>query len=260
MPDDVVEHMRAAGVRGREAREAWEALHAGWTEDREALDAALAGTGLPGWQDALPTWEAGESVATRNAGKKALNALLPNVPGLIGGGADLTGNTGTEIEGATPFSVSDRKARQIHWGVREHGMGSVMNGMAAHGGVLPFGGTFFVFSDYMRPAVRLAALSGLHVIYSWTHDSVGVGEDGPTHQPIEQLAVAAGHARPAGDPPGRRQRDRQRLAPRRRARRAHRPDPQPPERARARGHRRQRRRGQGRLRAAAPPTATPTSC
>lgn len=187
VPEDVLEHMRAAGTRGREARETWEKLHEGWTEDREALDAALAGTGLPGWQDALPTWEPGENVATRNAGKKALNALLPFVPGLIGGGADLTGNTGTEIDGATPFSVSDRKARQIHWGVREHAMGSIMNGMAAHSGVLPFGGTFFVFSDYMRPAVRLAALSGLHVIYSWTHDSIGVGEDGPTHQPIEQL-------------------------------------------------------------------------
>jgi transketolase len=187
VPEDVLEHMRAVGVRGREAREAWEKLHEGWTEDREALDAALAGTGLPGWQEAIPTWEAGENVATRNAGKKTLNALLPFVPGLIGGGADLTGNTGTEIDGAQPFSVTDRKARQIHWGVREHAMGSVMNGIAAHGGVIPFGGTFFVFSDYMRPAVRLAALSELHVIYSWTHDSVGVGEDGPTHQPIEQL-------------------------------------------------------------------------
>jgi len=187
VPEDVLEHMRAVGTRGREAREAWEALHEGWTEDRAELDAALAGTGLPGWQDALPQWEPGENVATRNAGKKALNALVPLVPGLIGGGADLTGNTGTEIDGASPFSVTDRSARQIHWGIREHAMGSVMNGMAAHGGVLPFGGTFFVFSDYMRPAVRLAALSEMHVIYSWTHDSVGVGEDGPTHQPIEQL-------------------------------------------------------------------------
>ena len=187
VPDDVLEHMRAAGVRGRDARQAWEKLHDGWTEDRDALDAALEGTGLPGWQDALPTWEVGEKVATRNAGKKALNALLAVVPGLLGGGADLTGNTGTEIDGSQPFSVTDRHARQLHYGVREHAMGSVMNGMAAHGGVLPFGGTFFVFSDYMRPAVRLASLSELHVIYSWTHDSVGLGEDGPTHQPIEHL-------------------------------------------------------------------------
>ena len=187
VPDDVLEHMRAAGARGRDAREAWEAVHAGWTEDRAALDAALDGTGVAGWQDVLPTWEVGEKVATRNAAKKVMNALLPVVPGLIGGGADLTGNTGTEIDGSEPFSVTDRKARQLHFGIREHAMGAVMNGMAAHGGVLPFGGTFFVFSDYMRPAVRLASLSELHVIYSWTHDSVGLGEDGPTHQPIEHL-------------------------------------------------------------------------
>lgn len=188
VPDDVLEHMRAAGGRGRPAREAWEALRDGWTEDRAALDACLGATGLPGWQDALPTWAPGEKVATRNAGKAVLNALVPVVPGLVGGGADLTGNTGTEITGAAPFSVTDRQARQVHYGVREHGMGGVMNGMAAHGGVIPFGGTFFVFSDYMRPAVRLAALSELKVVYSWTHDSVGLGEDGPTHQPIEHLA------------------------------------------------------------------------
>ena len=188
MPEDVVEHMRAAGTRGREAHLAWKERYDGWTQEREALDAALAGTGVPGWQDALPTWEPGEKVATRNAGKAALNALVPVVPGLVGGGADLTGNTGTEISDEKPFSVADQSARQIHFGIREHAMGSVMNGMAAHGGMRPFGGTFFVFSDYMRPAVRLAALSELPVIYSWTHDSVGLGEDGPTHQPIEQLA------------------------------------------------------------------------
>ena len=187
-PADVVDHMRDAGVRGAPERERWESVRANWTENRAALDAALSGTGLPGWKDALPRFEVGESIATRNAGKKILNALLPFVPSLIGGGADLTGNTGVEIDGATPFSMTDRSSRQIHYGIREHAMGSIMNGMAAHGGLLPFGGTFFIFSDYMRPAVRLAALSDLHVIYSWTHDSVGVGEDGPTHQPIEHLA------------------------------------------------------------------------
>jgi transketolase len=189
VPDDVVEHMRAAGVRGKQAREAWEARHDGWTEDREALDAALAGTGVPGWQDAIPTWTVGEKVATRNAGKKVLDALVPVVPGLIGGGADLTGNTGVELDDSSgAFSVSNQKGRQLHFGIREHAMGGIMNGMAAHGGVRPFGGTFFVFSDYMRGSVRLAALSELPVIYSWTHDSVGLGEDGPTHQPIEHLA------------------------------------------------------------------------
>ena len=188
VPDDVLEHMREAGRRGRDARLEWEQVHDGWTEDRAELDAALGATGLPGWQDALPSWEVGEKVATRNAGKKVLNALLPVVPGLVGGGADLTGNTGVEITDGAAFSVSDRGGRQIHFGIREHAMGGIMNGMAAHGGMIPFGGTFFVFSDYMRPSVRLAALSELKVVYSWTHDSVGLGEDGPTHQPIEHLA------------------------------------------------------------------------
>lgn len=187
-PEDVLEHMRAAGLRGRDARIAWEERRAAWSTDRELLEAAMGSTGIDGWQAALPVWEPGESIATRNAGKKVLNALAPLVPGLLGGGADLTGNCGVELDGATPFSSSDRTGRQIHYGIREHAMGAVMNGMAAHGGTLPFGGTFFIFSDYMRPSVRLAALSGLHVIYSWTHDSVGVGEDGPTHQPIEHLA------------------------------------------------------------------------
>ncbi len=187
-PTDVVDHMREMGLRGRDARVAWDATYAGWTEGRDELDAALEGRGLDGWQSSLPVWAVGESVATRNAGKKVLNALIPVIPGLAGGGADLTGNTGVEIDGADSFSKLHRDGRQIHFGIREHAMGSVMNGMAAHGGMLPFGGTFFVFSDYMRPAVRLAALSDLHVIYSWTHDSIGVGEDGPTHQPIEQLS------------------------------------------------------------------------
>jgi transketolase len=187
-PTDVLEHMQSAGTRNREVRLEWERTRETWTGDRSALDSVLAGTPLPGWIDAIPRWEPGESIATRNAGKKILNALLPYVPALMGGGADLTGNCGVEIDAAEPFSVTNRLGRQIHFGIREHAMGAVMNGMAAHGGILPFGGTFFIFSDYMRPAVRLAALSNLHVIYSWTHDSVGVGEDGPTHQPIEHLA------------------------------------------------------------------------
>ena len=187
-PEDVLAHMREVGVRGRPAREAWYELYENWTENRAELDAVLEGRGLDGWQEALPTWQPGESVATRNAGKKVVNALVPVVPGLMGGGADLTGNCGVEIDGAEAFSRLHREGRQIHFGIREHAMGAVMNGMAAHGGLIPFGGTFFVFADYMRPPVRLASLSHLHVIYSWTHDSVGVGEDGPTHQPIEHLA------------------------------------------------------------------------
>ena len=187
-PADVLDDMHRAGTRSQQQRIDWEAARANWSGDRAALDSVLDGSPLPGWLDALPRWEPGESVATRNAGKKILNALMPFVPALMGGGADLTGNCGVELDGSEPFSNTNRLGRQIHFGVREHAMGAVMNGMAAHGGMLPFGGTFFIFSDYMRPSVRLAALSDLHVIYSWTHDSVGVGEDGPTHQPIEHLA------------------------------------------------------------------------
>ena len=120
---------------------------------------------------------------------KALTAAVPGVPGLTAGSADLTSNTGTQLGGASPFTPDDATGRQIHFGVREHAMGAVMNGLALHGGVLPVGGTFLVFSDYMRPAVRLAALMQTDVIYAWSHDSVGVGEDGPTHQPVEHVAA-----------------------------------------------------------------------
>ena len=189
VPDEVLALYREAGRRGRPAREAWEKRLADTDERRTAFEAALAGHGLPGWADALPSWEAGEKVATRKASGACLNALAGVVPGLMGGGADLTGNTGTQMKDVVLFGPEDRAGRQIHWGVREHGMGGVMNGMALHGGTLPVGGTFLVFSDYMRPAVRIAAISDAHVIYSWSHDSVGVGEDGPTHQPVEHIAA-----------------------------------------------------------------------
>ncbi|MCB1247850.1 MAG: transketolase [Acidimicrobiales bacterium] len=189
VPDDVLAFYRAAGRAGAAERDAWEQLWSGWSTHRAEIEACLAGTGLDGWQDALPTWEPGTSIATRKASDACLNAIIDQVPGLIGGGADLTENTGVELKAATAFSPLHPEGRQIHFGVREHGMGGIMNGMAAHGGVIPFGGTFFVFSDYMRGAVRIAALSKLKVIFSWTHDSVGLGEDGPTHQPIEHLAA-----------------------------------------------------------------------
>ena len=188
VPDDVLDHWRSLGARGRAEREAWEARRADWSGDVAVLEACLEGRGLPGWSSALPTWEPGEAVATRNASKACLAAVVDTVPGLLAGSADLTGNTGVAAGDVGTFSADDRAGRQLHYGVREHAMGAAMNGMAAHGGVLPVAGTFFVFSDYMRPSVRLAALTGSHVVYSWTHDSVGVGEDGPTHQPIEQLA------------------------------------------------------------------------
>jgi transketolase len=130
-------------------------------------------------------------MATRVAMGKVLNATLPGLPGVLAGAADLTGNTGTKLDGEAGAQQSRERpgGRQLAFGVREHAMGASMVGMAMHGGVLPVGGTFFVFSDYMRPSVRLAAISQAHCVFVWTHDSVGVGEDGPTHQPIEHLAA-----------------------------------------------------------------------
>jgi transketolase len=188
VPDEVLAMYRECIPRGQALRTAWEKRFASWTGDRDAWDAAWAGRGVTGWAAKLPTWAVGEKLATRAAIKSCINATLDVVPGLMSGGADLTGNTGTKLDHAELQSPEHPGGRQIAYGVREHAMGGMMNGMALHGGVLPVGGTFFIFSDYMRGAVRLAALSQAKVIYNWTHDSVGVGEDGPTHQPIEQLA------------------------------------------------------------------------
>jgi transketolase len=189
VPDDVLALYHEAGARGRAEREAWEQRFAEWPGDREALQACLDGRGLPGWESSLPTWEpGGKKVATRKAIGACVEAALDAVPGLVGGGADLTGNTGTTIKGHGLQSKDEPAGRQIHFGVREHAMGGVMNGMAMHGGTIPMGGTFLQFSDYMRGAVRLAAISEAHVLFVWTHDSVGLGEDGPTHQPIEHIA------------------------------------------------------------------------
>ncbi|MGK2949864.1 MAG: transketolase [Acidimicrobiales bacterium] len=189
VPDDVLALYRGAGTRGGELRSAWEKRLADFSGDRAALDACLAAEGLPGWADAIPSWEVGDEVATRVASGKVLQALADVVPGLLAGGADLTSNTGTVLKDHGVFSAGDHSGRQLYFGIREHAMAAAMNGMALHGGVLPVGGTFLVFSDYCRPAVRLAALSRAKVIYSFTHDSVGVGEDGPTHQPVEHLAA-----------------------------------------------------------------------
>ncbi|HEY6698712.1 MAG TPA: transketolase, partial [Acidimicrobiales bacterium] len=189
VPDDVLELYRAAGRRGRDERKAWEKrLEALDGAERESYDAGLAQRGLPGWDEVLPTWKPGEKVATRNASGACFQAVADLVPGLIGGGADLTGNTGTVLKDHGVQTLDAPEGRQIYFGVREHGMAGAMNGMAAHGGVTPVGGTFFIFSDYMRPAVRLAAMSGYKDIFSFTHDSVGLGQDGPTHQPVEHLA------------------------------------------------------------------------
>ena len=188
VPSEVLHYYRDAGIAGRDERCAWEARVAASEGDRAGLEACLAATGLPGWDDALPSWDPGPSVATRKASNLTLQALLPVVPGLAGGGADLTGSTGTVMADAGVFSARGPGGRQIYFGVREHAMGAVANGMALHGGTIPVVGTFLVFADYMRPAVRLAALSQAKVVFVWTHDSVGVGEDGPTHQPVEHVA------------------------------------------------------------------------
>jgi transketolase len=187
VPGEVLDRYRAAGRRGAPLVDAWTDRIAKSGDRGIGLDSCLHPVESvdPQW---LPSYEAGKEVATRAASGDCVNALLTHVPALFGGGADLTGNTGTMLKGVGVFSSATPEGRLMHYGIREHGMGGVMNGMAAHGGVIPLGGTFFVFSDYMRGAVRVAAISKLKVIYSWTHDSIGVGEDGPTHQPIEQLA------------------------------------------------------------------------
>jgi len=189
VPDDVLSMYRERGSAGRAVRLAWEGRMADYSGDRARLEACLGATGIDGWAEELPTWEPGESIATRKASNAALQSLLGVVPGLTGGGADLTGNTGTTMKEVGVFSRANRDGRQIYFGVREHAMGAIANGMALHGGAIPVIGTFLVFADYMRGAVRVAALSGAHTVFVWTHDSVAVGEDGPTHQPVEQIAA-----------------------------------------------------------------------
>jgi transketolase len=189
VPDDVVELYRQCIPRGQALRAAWQERVDAWSGDRAEWEACLQGAGLAGWHAKLPTWQPGESVATRTASAEVLSAVADVVPALLAGGADLTGNTGTLLKDRGVQSAAEPAGRLLYYGVREHGMGGVMNGMALHGGVVPVGGTFFVFSDYMRGSVRLAAISEAKVVYSWSHDSVGLGEDGPTHQPIEQLAA-----------------------------------------------------------------------
>ena len=189
VPDEVLAFYRGSTTRGREKRAQWQTRLAAWKGDRAAWEAGQRGRALPGWETALPTFKPGEELATRRAVNAAINATAALIPGLMAGSADLTENNGVALDDGTAQEQSTPGGAQIHFGIREHAMGGVMNGLALHGGVLPVGGTFFVFSDYMRPAVRLAALSEAHVIYSWTHDSIGLGQDGPTHQPIEQLAA-----------------------------------------------------------------------
>ena len=200
MPDDVLAHIRLVKSRGATARKAWDAKLDTWKSahpDKAALLDRLVKRELPvGWEKSLPAFEAGKDVATRAASGKVINAIAEVLPEFWGGSADLVESNNTTIEGGgsfLPASSAMKNAtpygRIIHFGIREHAMGSILNGITLHGLSRSFGGTFAVFSDYMRPSVRLAALMDIPTTFVWTHDSIGLGEDGPTHQPIEHLAA-----------------------------------------------------------------------
>ncbi|GAB3591376.1 Transketolase [Corynebacterium faecale] len=201
--DDVIAHTRALADRIAEKKVAWQAKYDEWAAanpEAEKLHNRLITRELPeGFADELPTWEPDEKgIATRKASEAVLQVLGKTLPELWGGSADLAGSNNTIIKGEASFgpkSIStdtwsaEPYGRNMHFGIREHAMGAIMNGIALHGGTRPYGGTFLIFSDYMRPAVRLAALQGTDAYYVWTHDSIGLGEDGPTHQPVETLAA-----------------------------------------------------------------------
>ncbi len=195
VPEEVLAHFREAVPRGEAAEREWRLRMAAYAKAYPdlALEWERVSWGdLPEeWVERLPRFPDGEgaSMATRKASGKVINAVARRIPELVGGSADLGPSNNTHIDGGGEFLPNAPPGgRNLHFGVREHGMGAILNGMARHGGVIPYGGTFLIFSDYMRPSIRLAALMGLRVIYVFTHDSVGLGEDGPTHQPIEQLA------------------------------------------------------------------------
>ncbi|MEE9613942.1 MAG: transketolase, partial [Thermodesulfobacteriota bacterium] len=196
IPEEALKRFRGAIEKGETLKREWEGLLNGYAKDHPKLAAELQAMGREGgekaeeddWLKAVPSFSPEDGpVATRSASGKVLNAIAPKMPLLVGGSADLAPSNNTELKGMD-FFTGEAPGRNVHYGVREHAMGSVMNGMALSG-LKPFGGTFLVFSDYMRPAIRLAALMGLPVVYVFTHDSIGLGEDGPTHQPVEHLAA-----------------------------------------------------------------------
>jgi transketolase len=194
VPDEALANWRTAKERGAAARTAWQRLMEAYTLANPALAKELrrrlAGELPAGWDKVIPNFTKDNgAIASRAASNIVLNALVPILPELMGGSADLTPSNGTAVKTWRNFAPGDYAARYVHFGIREHGMGSIMNGMALHKGVRPFGGTFLIFSDYMRPAIRLASLMKQHVIFIYTHDSIGLGEDGPTHQPVEQLST-----------------------------------------------------------------------
>jgi transketolase len=195
IPPGIREQWRAAAERGKPARLAWEqrlaalepAKRAEFERRLKGEDLAKLGAAVRSMKEELA--EAPKEIASRIASENALDILVPALPELVGGSADLTGSNNTRAKSMPILSAADYSGRYIHYGVREHGMAAAMNGMALHGGIIPYSGTFLIFSDYCRPAIRLAALMGQRVVHVMTHDSIGLGEDGPTHQPVEQLAA-----------------------------------------------------------------------
>ncbi len=179
---------KAAGDWQQQWQERFEAYGEAYPELAEQFEAARCNRLPEGWDSGFPTFEMGQKLATRASSGKVVEALVEGIPWLVGGSADLTGSVKTKTSDMAHLTAGDFSGRYIHYGIREHAMGAVMSGMSLHGGVRPYGGTFLIFSDYMRPTMRLAAMMGLPVIYVFTHDSIGLGEDGPTHQPVEQLA------------------------------------------------------------------------
>ncbi len=193
IPDDVLQVWRQIGDRAAQAEAQWQArfdeYHRAHPDCARELQDAIAGRLPDGWADGLPSFDpSAKPMATRAASGAVIEALVGKLPTLLGGSADLTPSNNTLPKGAASLQKGDFSGRYIRYGVREHGMAGIMNGMALHGAIIPYGGTFFCFSDFMRPAIRLAALSEAHSIFVFTHDSIGLGEDGPTHQPVEQLA------------------------------------------------------------------------
>lgn len=192
VPGDALKHFRESVDRGARYEADWketaDAYRSDYPEDAARFAAEQAGELPAGWDEAIPTFKPGEKLATRAASGKVLNAIAKTLPNLIGGSADLGPSNKTTLAGEGSCLPNSPTGRNIHFGVREHAMGAIVNGMALYGGVIPYGATFLIFSDYMRPSIRLSALMDCHSIFVFTHDSVGVGEDGPTHQPIEQIA------------------------------------------------------------------------
>jgi len=193
VPDEALAHFRKALERGQQYEREWDELIDKYEEKHQDLGqmwrTMMDGKLPEDWEQHLPSFEDAKEVATRVASGQVINAIAPHLPMLIGGSADLGVSNNTDIKDSGDFEAGSYDGRIVHWGIREHCMGSTMTGMALNGGLIPYGGTFMCFSDYMRPSIRLACLSEVQVIYVFTHDSVGLGEDGPTHQPVEHLAA-----------------------------------------------------------------------